>query len=396
MGYTQRIPMFHRRACVLSGTAVAFLIFTVMLSKRPNSCDNGKNAQGMMEQDRFSSIGDDSVQKGHVGGNEEERSDTTKTAALTAATTTSEKQKEENAPNDNIHSSDEQEKALHSDDSKDVKKQVKDAGKSQEIAYYEVKTCPELRLAYHHIYKNAGTSMMNELGKFCTKVTGKGGGFLKSWIPKERTSSFREFCSKNFCYTFWREPVDRFLSAYHELMKRTGDGTNAWPDGWQVATTHEGLVPLIEAKLGLPEDASDEVKMRNFIEFWNLVETGILKDAHVQPQVHFLLGEGSSSLNMSDFAFFDMRRAEDLLPMIFCGAYAWNGHEGSCPYAAKKVQHDRNRFSEHYGRPQYMIKEEELSDAIIERIVKFYCKDYCHFGIPVHKRVSWIDTTQCC
>lgn len=285
---------------------------------------------------------------------------------------------------------------LSHDITRNLPEEAASSSSSGEILYYEIQTCPGLRLAYHHIYKNAGTSMMNELGNFCQKVTGNSGKTLKSWILTEQSPPFQELCKDNFCYTFWREPVDRFLSAYHELMKRTDNGTNPWPAGWEVATTHRGLFPLINARLGLQRNATDDDKLDSFLKFWDLVHSGVLKDAHVQPQVDFLSLPGSSSLNMSDIAYFEMSRGQEILPLIFCGSYARSGMDGACPYHPDKMKHERNRFSEWYGEPQYMIKESQLDDDVISSIVQFYCRDYCIFGIPVHSRVSSMNIKSCC
>lgn len=258
----------------------------------------------------------------------------------------------------------------------------------QGLREYEVMECSKLRLSYFHIYKNGGTTANSALNRFCKQTTGESGKFHRSWIEEERVPSFDDLCQNSFCYTFWRDPVDRFISSYHEIMRRTNDGTqniNNW-------------MPSVDVlrDIGLPEDASKQQKTESFRKFFDLVESGKFVDPHVQNQVNFLSSTGGKYPNVSNLATFDLRRADEVTEIIFCGAYhSALKNNDSCPFDPIIMHRTRDRNTGEYGKKQYVIDEEDLEDHLLERIAGLYCKDYCYFGIPMHRRAK-IDTLSCC
>ena len=257
------------------------------------------------------------------------------------------------------------------------------------LVFYEIQVCPGLKLAYHHIFKNAGTTMMSELSDFCRNSTGSSGYLLRSWDQTKKLNSFHKLCSENVCYTFWRDPIERFLSGFHELMKRSESFKSTLGSDWRNHMEHHWLFPLLNASLELPQNTTHQKKMSTLQSFWDLVKKGILIDGHIQPQTDFLSMAKGTFPAMSDIVYFDMRRSKSLLPFLFCGAYSKYAANESCPYTTGKIDHSRNRFSTGYGLPQYTIHDSQLDMKFIDELTRYYRQDYCFFSIKLHPRASF-------
>ena len=222
------------------------------------------------------------------------------------------------------------------------------------------------------------------LTDFCGVASGENVKLYRSWVVKERLTSFEELCAENICFTFWRDPVDRFLSGYHEVMRRATTKSEAT------------MNPKLLLSLKLPDDATDKQKIANLYRFFELVESGAFWDPHTHFQTNFLSPVKDIPQSMSNLAVFDLKRVDEVTKVLFCGAYhGFLGTNASCPMESINATPSRVRTSD-YGLRQYSLSESQLDDEFIERIAKFFCPDYCYFGIPMNPRAKQLELRSCC
>lgn len=233
---------------------------------------------------------------------------------------------------------------------------------------YEVHYCVDLGVTYIHIYKNAGTTILTRLREFCSATTGREPIMYTSWGGGLYLASLSDVCSVSLCFTFWREPVDRFLSGYHEVMRENH------------------LINLRFRDLLLWESATPAEKIENVAKFLSKLERGALHDGHVARQQDFVAEDNRTAV--PGLAVFPLSAAATIMPTIFCGALARCAPAATCPMelADFPSNRTRGRMSTEYGLKQYVVEEVALPAELIHRIVSFYRADYCRFGIPLHRR----------
>lgn len=238
---------------------------------------------------------------------------------------------------------------------------------------YEIHVCKGLGLAYVHIYKNGGTAISKILISFCEKTTGKKPIMYAFFWKNTRLPSLESVCDKFMCFTFWREPVDRFFSSYHEIMKRM-------PKAYE----------KVLQQFALPSSATQELKIATLTSFFNLVKTGAIRDPHILPQTSFIM-DRSGQLVIPGLAVYSLNRLDQILPVLLCGAHsrACSPSIEECPYRKDMISdnHQRDRSSPEYSLPQYLLKEEEVDRGLVEDIAMYFSKDYCFFGIPPHPAI---------
>lgn len=229
----------------------------------------------------------------------------------------------------------------------------------------EILHCEMLDLAYIHIFKNAGTSLIRHLRDFCSKSTGKDPVFYQMHRNALRAESIiRKVCSASVCYTFWRDPVERFLSGYYELMKRSAEN----PD------YGSSFKPFL-----INNASSNEIKLSTLHRIFNLLESHEKSDPHVSPQTSFLKNRVGHSV-VPGLVYFELTRVHQILPVLFCGAHAKYHQDVPCPYI--DLNGTRMRSREDSAFSQYIIGQGALDNELLGRIINLYKADYCWFGIP--------------
>jgi hypothetical protein len=81
-----------------------------------------------------------------------------------------------------------------------------------------VTVCEPLGIAFLHNYKAAGTSIRIQLEQFCLESTGVVAKVYEGYRKGEeiaRPCDLDGICKSLRCYSVIRDPVERFLSAYH-------------------------------------------------------------------------------------------------------------------------------------------------------------------------------------
>jgi hypothetical protein len=159
-----------------------------------------------------------------------------------------------------------------------------------------------------------------------------------------------------------RDPVERFLSAYHEVMRRN---PRRYPD------------------LKLPSNATNEQRIFAFRLALQYRENKKLLDPHFNLQRDFVPRK-------APFISFFGSDAPDRIRNLLCQAHAcfhgWSPEAPSCPDVP--MGEWRSRANDTYRLPQYAIKESDLEDSEVERIAKIYSKDYERFGFEPNKRLK--------
>jgi hypothetical protein len=249
-----------------------------------------------------------------------------------------------------------------------------------DVGYYSVAVCHRLGLAYIHIFKNAGSSMQSYLSEFCYLATGRHASHYVSFgSPEKQLQHLDHLCSQWVCYTFWREPLDRLFSAYHEVMKRTFASNSSKPPNLH-------LTPL-----ALGEDATQRQKVAAFKAFFHLIESHQYSNPHVGHQVDFIYSSGRS--NMANLYVGNLRQYDRVLPILFCGSVSrcllanTNSAKHKCPSVDFGKNIARSRMDRSYSLPQYVVAEDDIDDDLVMKIVTYYKNDYCHFGIPFPPRM---------
>ncbi|CAM9479104.1 unnamed protein product [Choristocarpus tenellus] len=229
---------------------------------------------------------------------------------------------------------------------------------------YEVNVCFELELAFLHIYKAGGTSVNADLEAACKAIGGSAVKY-KTWgnamsalniMPAEMVEHFPP--PGMTLFTFVRDPLERFLSGYHEHQIR-----RMWKG--EVAVPQENSVEYQENRL---------VHLENFLKtLTEVVHVNGWKDPHLRPQARFLYAGTRQELPVTVFR---LENAEKTLS----GLYSMSNlsrHRSS-------VNENRGRTrNETFGEPFFTVKSEELSSRDRSAICLLYVEDYCRFGFDL-------------
>ena len=217
----------------------------------------------------------------------------------------------------------------------------------------ELWVCDPLRLVYIHIFKSWGTTLGGTLIGNCKRSFGKDSARVFSgWTGDKSVKDYNltSICQIYTCFTLYRDPIDRFLSGYHEIMKR-----------------RKAHVPKHNATSHL----------QGFI---NDVISGKVGDPHVMPQFKFIKTGKSLSSRVSTILYGPVQRAGEVMETLYCGSLSKCRHNVSCNFEFPKGK-TRDRFNSDYGIGNFTFTPEGLLDTQILELEKYYHMDYCLFGI---------------
>ena len=238
--------------------------------------------------------------------------------------------------------------------------------------------CRELSVAYIHIFKAGGSSLKEILCTLCRK-----NGF--ECIAMEdifSRSLLLKVCDRVICTTFWREPVARFLSGYHEIMLRQHTKFLSTQRDKNATASENLLVNRAFGSKNLPlldGAATAAQKLEHFMRFLKMAETRFF-DRHIYPQVSFIQ-QGATTAPVMHTSF---DRAKVLLTPLHCGRLMQCFNVSKCIVDQSLFTdvHPRNRKDSSYGLIQYDHSESSLPSQVLMRIAKLYYKDYSYFNIP--------------
>lgn len=240
----------------------------------------------------------------------------------------------------------------------------------------EVGVCEPLNLAFLHVYKAGGTALAIQLDEFCFASTGTNIKLYTGYVPRGegigRPCDLDGICSNLTCYAVLRDPVDRFLSAYHEAMIR----------GWDKTLKHYRL----------PTNSTREQQLEVFRLALDLRERNETRDAHLRLQSYFL--PPTAPVNI----FYGPRASQQVKDFL-CRAHTCFRHPANetktpsgvspvdCPVKdTSRSNVTRSRMS-NYGDERYVIRESDLTDSEINRIARIFKSDYCRYELAVHARL---------
>lgn len=220
--------------------------------------------------------------------------------------------------------------------------------------------CRHLSIAYIHIFKSGGTSMSDTVCRLCN-VTG---GVCENTQRIYKYTHLARLCDTITCISFWRDPVTRFLSGYHEVMKRYEEDHN------HRVFTH------------LNPNAPHAEKIAKFESFLTRAEKTFF-DWHIKPQASFLHYNVPARVLTTS-----LERALPVVLTLFCEKHMMcNNNNPTCSdiltlHEALYVRH-RDRSNPVYQHAQYYLTEASLTPSVVARIVKLCHVDYLRFGIPL-------------
>lgn len=232
-------------------------------------------------------------------------------------------------------------------------------------------------IVYYHIFKSAGTSVANVLNLYCNRTV------QRSVWPGKRPMTNFEF-EGAFTFTLVRDPIERFLSAYHESQKLASERANykhhqipvqQVPDSVRLRTFDEKLRDLYLHPLHRRNDPhyAEQISFLLFstgrparLDFIGLISeleaalqhilwTVQRIDIMATPTTQFL----SASEKQYQARVFGVRPNNSIMPYL----------------------HARSRESPTYAVPKFVLHPHELTDIQNLSVRKMYLRDErCLFG----------------
>lgn len=241
------------------------------------------------------------------------------------------------------------------DDEKIFAASSKDIARDHVHPWDELYVCDPLRLVYIHVYKSWGSYVGNTLIANCQRVWGLDSTrVLSRWTGDTTVRNYNlgRLCESYHCFTFYRDPIDRFLSGYHEIMKR-----------------RNASVPMDEGKDHLAQFIKDLV-------------SGRFRNPHVMPQTQFIRAKKINAVSrVPGLTFASVERSQDIMETLFCGSMSKICQHVSCDYEPLESDQFRRRLDPSYGSQNFIFSLKDLSDAQIEALETYYMVDYCNFAI---------------
>lgn len=231
----------------------------------------------------------------------------------------------------------------------------------------EIWLCDPLRLAYIHIFKSGGSSLGKMLHEACRnipEIPSKDASvrILSGWTGNTQFSRYNvtKLCAEFTCYSAHRDPLERFLSGYHELRKR-----NKWDPDAEVSKLH-------------PEDES--IRRQHLSKFIVEVVDGKYHNAHIQPQA-FFFGDKNHSFRMNSIHWAPLEDAYSLLNLLFCAKYAIYGCGGRCELNVDGTHFKARsrKLVKGYGIEEFTFDVSDLSEEETLALEKYYAVDFCLF-----------------
>ena len=228
------------------------------------------------------------------------------------------------------------------------------------MPFDEIWLCDPLRLAYIHIFKSGGTSIGKMLHAACRELPGVPGlttRILSEWYGNNNYVRYNltKLCEEYTCFSAHRDPLERFLSGYHEIMKRKVDSGQA------------SVLP-------------SEISRQHLSDFILKVVNGKISDGHVQPQA-FFFGDKARQFRMATIHWTPLEDISSLARLLVCGKYAMYGCSGPCPIDPSNEQlHARSRLKiPGYGIKNFTFLVSDLTPQETILLEKFYRVDFCLF-----------------
>lgn len=218
----------------------------------------------------------------------------------------------------------------------------------------------------YHIFKSGGTSVANIMNAHCNRTEQ-----LSVWPNKRKVSNF-DF-PNTYTLAAVRDPVDRFLSAYHEVKKRDMERKHLLAAWGKRNYTRETEEATLEERLNrfhaFLDDAAGHVHRRKF-------------DPHYSHQIAFLTHEGGAKVRLD--AIIDIGDISNgAVYRIGRRVQGWKRATGVIKdhvFGGDDGETARSKTNPRYGVPMYIVKRHEISDLDARRIADMYKKDYECFG----------------
>ena len=178
---------------------------------------------------------------------------------------------------------------------------------------------------------------------------------LSGWTGNKTFAHYNlsQICSEYTCYSAHRDPIERFLSGYHEVMKRRASNFH----------------------LSVPFERSRQ----HLADFILQVVDGREKDPHIQPQAFSFKNE-RGAFRMSTVHWTPLEHARSLLQILVCGKLAYYGCDGPCELELEGNFTSRSRHHvKGYGVQNFTFAISDLSQQELVALEKYYRQDYCLF-----------------
>lgn len=220
----------------------------------------------------------------------------------------------------------------------------------------ELWLCDPLRIVYIHIYKSWGTSEGQNLRENCRRIFGdEAARVFSAWTGDNEIKHYdlRKLCEEYLCISFYRDPIERFLSGYHEVMKRR--------------------------KASVPEHKSKE----HLDHFISSVLQGKENDPHLMPQFNFIKARSSFRNRLDTIFIGPVERSRRIMTRAFCGGLPACQSQVRCDFRWSS-QKTRARSETGYGIRNFTFTVSDLSENQLKDLERHYSVDYCLFGISSH------------
>ena len=158
----------------------------------------------------------------------------------------------------------------------------------------------------------------------------------------------------HFLFTFVRDPVERYLSGYHEVMKWAGK---------RVRNSSEEVLSNIKG--------SKQPKMVKHNLYLQYVEKEMARtdkryiDPHMAPQVGVLLNQGPLHLNYIS----NIANLSSKLSFLMWEVLGIKIRKGDGTFIRKKED-------SRWAQPQFLVRKNELTESDLARIRRIYRPDY--------------------
>lgn len=220
----------------------------------------------------------------------------------------------------------------------------------------ELWLCDPLRIAYIHIYKSWGTSEGQNLRDNCRRVFGyEAARVFSAWTGDNEVQHYnlKKLCEEYLCISFYRDPIERFLSGYHEVMKRR--------------------------RASVPEHQSKE----HLDHFISRVLQGEEADPHLMPQFNFIKSRISFRNRLDSIFIGPVERSRRMMKRAFCGGLSACHSHTTCDFRWSSEK-TRARSDSEYGIHNFTFAAADLSEKQLKDLERHYAVDYCLFGISSH------------
>lgn len=226
-----------------------------------------------------------------------------------------------------------------------------------------VALAPDKGILFNHVFKNSGTSVNKA-------VLDHGGKTYASWAGADRPTLRQMMDDPAWLRTaFVRNPMDRALSSFHEIMKRRLNWVQQKPALRRMNLTSQDQ--LVEEFVRVIDQlASDPTKPER-----------VLYGAHFLTQANFMVGDDAEKLAIDYIGSAD--HIEEELRYFLQDPHLKTERLSGPP---RYYNYEDSSASQ----SQFRIKESDIPQRTKEQLCKIYADDYCCFGFefPAACRLS--------